>query len=242
MAEKTVYHYSVDPQFVDFTLNATVSSIGDFILNTAGTDAQHKGFGVDVLSKTNRSWVLSRMAIEIDRRPSQYEEFDLRTWVNENSRVISTRNFELVDKSGNIFSRAVTQWCLIDFVKRVPVSLTEIESLCTPFLCDAPSPCALPRKISSVEADTVSEHKVVYSDIDFNCHMNTMRYITRMIDMLPIDLLRENKPLRLDVHFMHECRLGQTLKVGYAQRDNISMFEVTSEDGTVACRATIEWK
>ena len=69
-----------------------------------------------------------------------------------------------------------------------------------------------------------------------------MRYITRMIDMLPIDLLRENKPLRLDVHFMHECRLGQTLKVGYAQRDNISMFEVTSEEGTVACRATIEWK
>lgn len=242
MAEKSVYHYSVDPQFVDFTLNATISSIGDFILNTAGTDAQHKGFGVDVLSKANRSWVLSRMAIEIDKRPHQYSEFDLRTWVNENTRVISTRNFELTDMSGNMFARAVTQWCLIDFVKRVPVPLTEIEELCRPYLCDAPSPCAMPHKIASVETDTVAEHRVVYSDIDFNCHMNTMRYITRMVDMLPIELLRDNRPLRLDVHFLHECRLGQTLKVGYAQRGDVSMFEVVSEDGPVACRATIEWR
>jgi len=242
MADKTSYFYRIEPQCVDFTLNATIEAMGSYLLNTAGTDAQRKGFGVDVLSKDNRSWVLSRMAIELDYRPEQYSDIEVRTWVNENSRVLSTRNFEVVDKSGNIFCRAVSQWCLIDYVKRGPVGLSEIMDICQPHLCDAPSPCEVPHKILDVAPTEFSEHKVVYSDIDFNCHVNTMRYIVMMIDMLPIGLLKENRPLRLDIHFTHESRLGQTLTVGYAQHGETSMFEVKTDDGTVACRAAVDWR
>lgn len=242
MAEKTSYFYGIEPQCVDFTLNATIEAMGSYLLNTAGTDAQRKGFGVDVLSKDNRAWVLSRMAIELDYRPQQYSDIEVRTWVNENGRVLSTRNFEVIDKAGNAFCRAVSQWCLIDYVKRVPVGLHEIFDICSPHLCDAPSPCDAPHKILDVEPTEFSEHKVVYSDIDFNCHVNTMRYIVMMIDMLPIDLLKENRPLRLDIHFIRESRLGQTLTVGYVQCGDTSMFEIKTDDGTVACRAAVEWR
>ena len=83
MAEKSLYHYRVEPQDVDFTLRATLASLGSSILNTAGVDAYGKGFGVDVLNAENHSWVLSRMAIEIDRRPEQYTDdshVDQRLW------------------------------------------------------------------------------------------------------------------------------------------------------------------
>ena len=242
MAEKTSYFYRIEPQCVDFTLNATIEAMGSYLLNTAGTDAQRKGFGIDVLSKDNRAWVLSRMAIELDYRPQQYSDIEVRTWVNENGRVLSTRNFEVIDKSGDVFCRAVSQWCLIDYAKRVPVGLSEIMDICQPHLCDAPSPCEVPHKILDVEPTEFSEHKVVYSDIDFNCHVNTMRYIVMMIDMLPIDLLKENRPLRLDIHFIRESRLGQTLSVGYAQQGDTSLFEIKTDDGTVACRAAVEWR
>ena len=138
MAEKTSYFYRIEPQCVDFTLNATIEAMGSYLLNTAGTDAQRKGFGVDVLSKENRAWVLSRMAIELDYRPEQYTDIEVRTWVNENGRVLSTRNFEVADKAGEIFCRAVSQWCLIDYAKRVPVGLSEIKDMCH-YMCDAPS-------------------------------------------------------------------------------------------------------
>lgn len=242
MAEKTSYFYRIEPQCVDFTLHATIEAMGSYLLNTAGTDAQRKGFGVDVLSKDNRAWVLSRMAIELDRRPEQYSDIEVRTWVNENGRVLSTRNFEVLDKDGRMFCRAVSQWCLIDYAKRVPVGLSEIMDICQPHLCDAPSPCDTPHKILDVEPTEFSEHKVVYSDIDFNCHVNTMRYIVMMIDMLPIDLLKENRPLRLDIHFIRESRLGQTLSVGYVQQGDTSLFEIKTDDGTVACRAALEWR
>ena len=65
MAEKSLYNYRVEPQEVDFTLRATIPSLGAAILNTAGIDAHGKGFGVDALNADNHSWVLSRMAISL---------------------------------------------------------------------------------------------------------------------------------------------------------------------------------
>ena len=100
MAEKTGYTYYADPQQVDFTLRMTVPALANEVLNTAGVDAQRKGFGIDKLNKENRSWVLSRMAIEIDDRPEQYSSYEIVTWVNEYNRMLSTRNFTLHDAAG----------------------------------------------------------------------------------------------------------------------------------------------
>ena len=83
---------------------------------------------------------------------------------------------------------------------------------------------------------------MAYSDIDFNRHMNTMRYIGLMVDMLDIELLKSNRPMRIDVHFMNECLYGQTLKVGMQSVENQTLFEVTREDGVVAARAAFTWR
>jgi len=40
------------------------------------------------------------------------------------------------------------------------------------------------------------------------------RYIEMMIDMLPLEMLMQEAPVRLDIHFLRECRYGQTLAVG----------------------------
>lgn len=242
MENQTTYRYQVATQNVDFTLRATIDSLGNYILNTAGKDAQGKGFGVDALAPQNLTWVLSKLVIEIDSRPEQFADFDLTTWVNENSRLVSTRNFELADASGKVFCRSLSQWCMLDFVKRIPVALSTIEEMYSPYICTAPSPCELPLRLRAIEPEVVCEHKVVYSDIDFNSHMNTMRYIGMMVDMLDIELLKSNRPLRLDVHFMNECLYGQVLKVGMQTVGNQTLFEVTRDDGVVACRASFIWK
>ena len=39
MAEISQYAYRVEPQEVDFTLRATLASLGSAVLNTAGVDA-----------------------------------------------------------------------------------------------------------------------------------------------------------------------------------------------------------
>ena len=241
MAEKSSYRFEVDPQQVDFTLRMTVPALGSEVLNVAGVDAQRKGFGIDVLNRDNYSWVLSRVALEIDDRPEQYTPYQITTWVNEYTRLMSTRNFTLHDARGREFGRAVTQWCVIDLTARKAVDLSALARDHADTLCDAPSPTDKPRKILGIVPQQLSEHRVVYSDIDFNRHVNTMRYINMMFDCLPIESLAEVRPVRLDVHFMQECRYGQLLTIGYEQRNGVSLFEISNGEA-VAVRAALEWR
>lgn len=242
MAEKTLYPYRVEPQDVDFTLRATVASLGSVILNTAGLDAYGKGFGVDVLNAENHSWVLSRLAVEFDARPEQYTDYTIATWISDYGRVLSTRNFTLTDSAGHQFGRAVSQWAMIDLQSRTAVDLSWVGDAHADAIVAEPSPAERPRKIREVHPTRTAEHRVVYSDIDFNRHVNTMRYIEMMLDMLPVELLTLEAPMRLDIHFLHECRFGQTLRIGCEERERAALFEIAADDGVAAVRAGVEWR
>ena len=241
MAEKTHYPYRVEPQDVDFTLRATVASLGSAILNTAGIDAYGKGFGVDVLNAANHSWVLSRLAMEFDTRPEQYTDYTIATWISDYGRVLSTRNFTLTDAAGRQFGRAVSQGAMIDLRSRTAVDLSWGGDAQTDASAAGPPPAERPRKTRGVHPTRTSEHRVVYGDIDFNRHVNTMRYIEMMLDMLPVELLTLDAPLRLDIHFLHECRFGQTLRIGCEERERAALFEISADDGVAAVRAGVEW-
>lgn len=244
MGNKTGYNYEVSFEKVDFTLHATIESLCMDILSVAGTDARKNGISADTLMAQGRSWVLSRLAVEFDRIPEQFEKYDIHTWVNPHeSRLLSTRNFELTDAESKVFGRAVSQWCVIDFNRRMPVMLGEVENLFDPdYYCTAPSPCEAPRKIRGIEPQTERKHEVRYSDIDFNRHVNTMRYIRMMLNTVPIEYLTENRPVRLDIHFAKECHLGEVLTIGYEQRGEVSMFEIRNSEGAIACTASFEWR
>lgn len=243
MAEKTRYNYRVEPQDVDFTLRATIPSLGGAILNTAGIDAHGKGFGVDALNADNHSWVLSRMAVEFDYQPVQYTDYAVATWISDYGRVLSTRNFTLTDvASGREFGRAVTQWAMIDLQSRSAIDLSWVGDAHADAIVDAAPPTDKPRKIRAVSPTATAEHRVVYSDIDFNRHVNTMRYIEMMLDMLPVDMLTQEAPVRLDIHFLKECRFGQTLTVGCELRGRSALFEISADGAAAAVRASIEWK
>ena len=242
MASKTSYSYRVEPQEVDFTLRATIAALGSAILNTAGIDAHDKGFGVDALHAGNRSWVLSRIAFEFDSRPEQYADYTVTTWISDYGRALSTRNFTLADAAGRTFARAVSQWAMIDLTTRSAVDLSGVGREHDAAVLPEPPEMERPRKIRRVSPTRTIVHPVVYSDIDFNCHVNTMRYIEMMIDMLPIECHEREAPVRMDIHFMRECRYGQTLTIGCEMQEHAALFEIGAEADSPAVRASIEWR
>lgn len=241
MAEKSIYDCRVEPQEVDFTMCATVPALGSTVLNTAGIDAHGKGFGVDVLNRCNHSWVLSRMALELDSRPKQYTEYRIATWISDYGRVLSTRNFTLTDAAGTEFGRAVTMWAMLDLTTRTAVDLSGVGREHADAIVNEPSPAEKPRKILSVAPTESFGHRVSYSDIDFNRHMNTIRYIDLMFDAMPLDLLASQRAVRLDIHFLRECRYGQQLTVGWERQGDRWLFSIRNEEQE-AVRASAEWR
>lgn len=238
MDKKREYIYRVEPRDVDFTARASIMSLADYIMHVAGEDADCNGFGVRTLNERNASWVLTRMALETIRMPDEYEEIRITTWVSGVTRAMTTRNFEVFDAAGEMIACAVTNWAMIDILQRKMLdlhSLPEYDSMTQ----DYPSPAPLPSKVASVATGKQYTHLVAYSDLDFNCHANSVKYIQWAVDTFPIDKLKNCRVARADINFLHETRYGDELTIVASESDGC-FFEIRTVSGEVACRLSFK--
>lgn len=241
MAEITTYKYRVEPQDVDFTLRASASSIINYMLNVAGLDAHNKGFGVEVLQDSSFTWVLMRFSAEIERRPEQYDNIEIDTWISDFNRLSSTRNFRM--RSGNeIIASGVSQWCVLNMQTRQSVDMSLMREAHDQFIVAEPSPIAPPARLRAIEAATTVSRPVVYSDIDFNRHVNTLRYVDMMFDTLPLELIELRERMRIDINFLAEARYGEIISIGYIDEESCRKFDISSDSGKTLCRAQIHFK
>lgn len=241
MNEITIYKHRVDPQNVDFTLRASATAIINYMLNVAGVDASSKGFGVEALQGKSFTWVLSRLAVEIYKQPTQHSTIEIATWVNEFNRLSSTRNFRL-SESGELFAAGVSQWCMLNMESRQVVDMSLLRETYERAMVAEPSPIAAPQRLRPTEPTVTMSRPVAYSDIDFNRHVNTLRYIELMFDAFPIDLIETNNGMRIDINFIAEARYGETLVAGYSVDNNTWQFEIKSDNDKILCRSKIEFK
>ena len=241
MATISSYPFTIQPENVDFTLRASVASIISYMLNVAGTDAHLKGFGVEALQGHSFTWVLSRLAVEISTQPRQYTDIEIDTWVNEFNRLSSTRNFKM--RIGNeVIAAGVSQWCMLNMETRQAVDMTLLKDVYERAMVAEASPIAAPARLRDVEPQISVSRPVVYSDIDFNRHVNTLRYIDLIFDTLPLELIEKNAGIRLDINFIAEALYGEVLTIGASSEGNVWQFDISSDSGKKLCRAKIEFK
>ncbi len=241
------YQNSVNLQEVDFSGKVAINAIIRRILNTAGEDARNNGFGVNAINRFNHTWVLSRLSVEIGRRPKVDSNYSISTWIGDFGRMLSTRNFELTDSSGECFAAAVSQWCIIDIDSRSLVNLNSLGD--NSYVVDKrPSPITPAARLGRVTPTRVVEHTAGYTDIDFNGHFNTIRYIELLLNTLPFSLFEEVErvdkaeskgTLRLDIQFIHETLQGEHLTINIEESENSYLFEIVKECNTVAVKAQI---
>ena len=229
-------NYKVQPKDVDFTGRMTAVALSDYILQTAGEDADSRGFGVRDLEKLGATWVLSRFALETERPLPEHESFSITTWVESLDRIFTTRHHKVCDSCGNVTAKATTLWSMIDRTTRSLVPLDLIECATEP--CDIG--IARPKRLRPTSSCTTQEtHRVRYSDIDFNGHTNTTRYIGWMLDMVGIDKLERRIPRRMDANFIKESRYGESLSLSLLESDEEELFAVMSDSPVML--ASIKW-
>ena len=161
--------------------------------------------------------------------------------VSDFNRLASTRNFRM--RVGNkVIASGVSQWCVLNMETRQAADMSMMKEAHDKFIVAEPSPIAAPTRLRPVEAAATVSRPVVYSDIDFNRHVNTLRYIDMIFDTLPLETIEERESLRLDINFLAEARYGEVVSVGYLDADGARQFEITSDADKVLCRAKIEFK
>ena len=83
----------------------------------------------------------------------------------------------------------------------------------------------------------VVPHKVVYSDIDYNGHCNSCRYLQAMTDAYLPDYY--GKRFRLDINYQKEAMLGEELMTHYLVTPDGVQYQQKNQNGETSCSAKI---
>ena len=214
------YKFIAEPFHVDFNGRLTMGVLGNHLLNCAGFHASERGFGIATLNEDNYTWVLSRLAIDLEEIPYQYEEFTVQTWVENVYRLFTDRNFAIIDKDGKKIGYARSVWAMINLNTRKPADLLTLHGgSIVDYVCDEPCPIEKPSRIKVATDQPCAKLTAKYSDIDINGHVNSIRYIEHILDLFDLDYYRTHFLQRFEVAYVAESHQGDQLNF-YLEKTN----------------------
>ena len=238
------YPFVAEPFHVDFTGRLTMGVLGNHLLNCAGFHASERGFGIAEINENHYTWVLSRLAIELEDMPRQHEDFSINTWIENVYRLFTDRNFELVNKDGKTIGYARSVWAMISMETRKPADLISLHgNNLGQYVSDRECPIDKPGRIKvSVDAP-VEEYQTRYSDIDINGHVNSIKYIEHILDLFPMDTFKEKQVKRFEMAYVAESYYGDVLSF-YLEEKNENEYdiEVKKNNQEVVVRSKVIFK
>lgn len=195
----------------------------------------------DLFFKEGLGFLLSRLQLRIDRPLKAYESIEVRTWCPPSRALSFLRCFSIL-RNGEVVAEALTTWALMDSKNR---SLVKVSDFQREFpLGDMPDEATLPKKVripTAVEMTDVGERKILYSDLDFNFHMNNTKYPDMVCDHLPD--MRGCFVSSLSLAYMNEAAFGDTLKLQRVQvAEREFLLRAVREDGKVCLESAIGLK
>ena len=130
MLDKTGrYEFMAEPFHCDFSKRLFMGHLGNHMLNAADFHADHRGFGMTQLNPEHKTWVLSRLAIEMETMPREYARFNVETWIESVMKYFTNRNFRVADAAdnGKTYGYGRSIWALIDTRTRLPQNILDVN-------------------------------------------------------------------------------------------------------------------
>ncbi len=195
------------------------SKIVEYMQETANRQCESSGLPLDALrDEQGLAFILGALSMNIYKPLHAYDDIEVRTWCREAKSYIFNRYFEII-RDGEAVAEASSTWVLIDLEKKSMVRADNYSFLRESFFYDEPvDPGKLPKKARisrELELEDVGERRIVYSDIDYNMHMNNTHYPDMLCDFIG-ELLNSELPYRvssMSLSYIKESHLGTTLKI-----------------------------
>ena len=232
---KYSYDYEIKYQEVDGKKKLRLFNLENYLLEVAGTVADELGFGIQVLHPRGVTWILTRLSVEMYELPTHCEKVRFETWIESNAHMLSTRDFRIYS-GDKLIGQCKSVWAVLDLAKREIVNIFDdpiFEGCVDGEVLDMPRV----RMTTIPEPTGCVPHKVVYSDIDYNGHCNSCRYLQAMTDAYLPDYY--GKKVRLDINYSKEAMLGETLQTNYLITEDGVQYQQKNEAGETSCSAKI---
>ena len=208
-----------------------------FMQEASNHHIKHLGVDLDRLrDEEGLAFLLSKIRLALYKPLYAFEEITVETWTVE-SRGFSFNRFFRIKRGDEVIAAADTTWALISLKTG---ELCKVDSFSFGFEHEAPIDIGLPLRFRVPKTELlelVGERKIVYSDLDYNMHMNNTRYADMLCDFMPYDKTSCIKGISLS--YLHEAAFGNTIKIYRADDTDKFNFRTVNEDGKACLEAEI---
>lgn len=249
------YEFLAEPFHCDFDSHLFMGHLGNHLLNAADFHSNDRGYGMGYLMPRHKTWVLSRLAIEMSEMPKAYDRFSVETWVESAMKYFTSRNFRIfgVDTASGdetTYGYGKSVWAMIDTDTRQPVDIFSVNDGLIREYIEAEKPCpiaASSRVKMSSQAPFVRTIDTYYNDVDVNGHINSVKYIEHVLDLFPLEYYKNHFLQRFEIAYVAESHQGdklhfymeETATDEYAVR--ITKSILNSEENTEVVRCKVKF-
>lgn len=231
------YEFVAEPFHCDFSKRLFLGHLGNHLLNAADFHSGERGFGMTYLNLQHKTWVLSRLAVEMDEMPQSYDRFYVETWVEGAMRYFTSRDFAITNADGKTYGYGRSIWALIDTDTRQPTDILSVKDGAITQYVETEKSCPMDkgsRVKMGQKAELVRTLDTYYHDVDVNGHVNSVKYIEHVLDLFPLDYYRAHKLRRFDIAYVAETYQGDQLhiyreRVGEAEDYQFRVTKTTSD-------------
>lgn len=236
---KFAQHYITKWHDTDANRQIRPSALVTYLQETANEHLIQVGISLDNLrDRYGLAFILGSISVRVYEPLFSGDAIDVETWTCGTKGYRHNRCFRVL-KEGKTVAEATSVWALI---KLSDGSLVRVEDM--PYRIEPEEPIALSdlpprlRMPSLSEMELAGERRIVYSDIDYNGHMNNTRYPDMLCDFLPE--MRDCRITGMALFYRHEAAFAHTLRVFCAKAEDGYLVCTVDEDGTICTEALIK--
>lgn len=234
---KFTQHYTIKWHDTDVNRRVRPSQILMYMQETANIHLKANELDLDRLrDERGLAFLLSRISIRVYAQLYAHEEIDVQTWICDGQGLGFVRCFRIF-RNEEIVAEAVSVWALMDLESR---KLLRNDQFSYPFAGDAQLSLDIPvrfRVPAISDMEIAGERKIVYSDVDYNGHMNNTKYPDMLCDFTPGMMGRQVVGVVLS--YLHEAAFGKTLTVYRKDLGEEHLFRTVDESGNTCLEAKL---
>ena len=185
------------------------SHILDYMQEVAGDHSAMLGLSRQALVEQGLFWAVIRHRVQITRLPKAGENITVKTWPMPTTRTAYPRSTIIYDEQGKECLRAISLWVLMDRNTRAMVlpgkSGVEVDGLLLG------SELAVPGSIAPKALINTQTRPVLFTDLDWNGHMNNCRHLDWTMDLLPSAFHQQRSVTGFTVCYLSEATEGENL-------------------------------
>lgn len=273
------YTYEIQYQEVDANRRLRLYTLENYLLNVCGRASDEQGIGIRYLYPQGLTWIITSLSLEWSYLPTHGEFITIETWIEKEAHLLSVRNFRIyllspdtqkpqdgvvhesesvVPEDAVLIGQGKSVWAVLDLEKREIVNVFEQSVFQNVADGEELSMPRAERMRPITEPTCQSTRQICYSDVDYNNHCNSCKYLEIMLDTLfpsfsmppcsktasSLESEIAHQPVfqpmwRLDINYSKELHIGDDAITLVECNPTSLRYQIKNASGDTCCNSRI---